>query len=116
MKLKNTNKNPVGRPRGSSGATIRAVTVITNELAQSLEILRTDYDTSLAHLLAREFTDSPSRVLTAISRYLPKELNLTANGPQNPFIDALKSINDNIIEVSADPIPENTPDTGDGPV
>ena len=99
MTIKNEIKKPRGRPRGSSGSTIRAVTVITNELARSLDILKTDHNTTLAELLAIEFQESPSRVLTAVSRYLPKEINV-AVGPSNPFLEAIQEINTNIIDIT----------------
>jgi len=91
-KLKNIPKRSRGRPKGSSSATIRAISIITNELAESLEILN-KRGKSLAECLADEFEQSPSRVLTAVSRYLPQKIELDVKD-NNPFIQSLREVNE----------------------
>ena len=83
-----------GRPKGSSNRTIAPITIITQELTKSLEILN-DRGKSLAHCLADEWEQSPSRVLTAVSRYLPTKIELAVD-EGNPFLQSLREINDRI--------------------
>ena len=83
-----------GRPKGASQRTLAPITIITQELTKSLEILNSR-GKSLAFCLADEFEQSPSRVLTAVSRYLPTQIQLDVN-ETNPFLQSLREINDRI--------------------
>ena len=83
-----------GHPPGASKRTLAPITIITQELTKSLEILD-QRGKSLAYCLADEFEQSPSRVLTAISRYLPTKIELDVK-ETNPFLQSLREINDRI--------------------
>jgi len=88
-----------GRPKGSTNKhAISLVNQINIAIDDAVNrILPEKYNTTLQEILADSLKANPTATLTAISRYIPPEFNVNI-GIQNPFTEALKEINNKIIE------------------
>jgi|TARA_R110002012_G_scaffold84826_1_gene211828 hypothetical protein len=104
--LNNTkNKNVVkrGRPKGSVNkhkiSLVNQVNIAIEEAVN--HILPEKHNTTLADILADSLKANPTATITAISRFVVNP-NLEVNIINNPFTEALQTINDRITIINND--------------
>jgi len=101
----NKNKNVArrGRPKGSVNKhKISLVSQVNIAIEEAVShILPEKHHTTLAEILADSLKDNPTATISAISRFVVNP-NLEVNIINNPFTEALQTINDRITIINND--------------
>jgi len=102
-------KRKPGRPKGAVNKNgYHIVRAIRSSLDEALGLLDAK-GTPLSDILARELNDNPAQTLAAISRFLPKEIDVAVT-PGGTYLDALKHVQVALETKTIDALPERKPD------